>query len=76
MNNKFKDIPIELFKILDTETNEFWDTYHGKCVWSKPAHAKAAWTQSHYRERIRFNDQTKYVIVLFSCDGWDIERLK
>lgn len=68
-----KNIPSELFKIIDTETNEFWETYKKKCVWNKIGHAKSAWTSAHWRDNIKFDDQDKYAIVRFTTDCWQWE---
>ncbi len=68
-------LPMSLFMVLDTETNELWKANNGKSVWLMIGHAKASWTQRHYRERIKFNDQSRFKIVKYTTKEWDKEIL-
>lgn len=74
MSKKFYDLPYELYKILDTETNEFWSTYGGKMVWQEASHAKAAWSTANYRVG-KFDTQTRYVIMKFTTKEWLMEEM-
>jgi len=70
------DVPYELYKVLDTETNEFWTANNGKAVWMKINHAKASWTQRNYKERIKFNDQERFKIVRYTTQNWLMEMVE
>lgn len=72
----FIELPNELFKIYDTETNEYWLTsYKPKGVWQKVGFAKSAWTSQHWKTNEKFNDQTRFVIHKFTVENWIMEQL-
>jgi len=69
------EIPKSLFQILDTETNELWTANNGKSVWLMIGHAKASWTQRNWRDKTKFNDQSRFKIVKYTNTKWDMEIL-
>ena len=69
------ELPYELFRVLDTETNEYWKTFGGKSVWNKAGHAKSAWTTTHYRIG-KFDTQSRYVIMKFTTNEWHMEAIE
>jgi len=69
-------LPMSLFRVLDTETNEIWTANNGKSVWLMIGHAKASWTQRNWRDKTKFNDQSRFVIVKYTTEKWIEEILE
>lgn len=70
----FRELPNKLYKILNTETNKYWTTGHGKTIWAKPADAKGAWTLAHYMSGEKFNNQARYIIMEFEAKQWEMRE--
>ena len=69
------ELPYRLYRVLDTETNEYWATHNGKSVWMQASHAKSAWTTTHYRLSTKFNDQKRYIIMEFITKQWEMREI-
>jgi len=65
------ELPLTLYTILDTKSNENWHTNQNKGVWFKINHAKSAWTNNQWRDEIKFNDQDRYKIVENTVASWN-----
>lgn len=57
-----------VYRVYDTKKREYWEAHKQK-VWLKPASAKNAWNvgyYQHYRNKVPFNQQTRFEIHTFS----------
>ncbi len=69
--NSLPDLPTELHKVYDTQTDSYWSNVKGKSVWAKSGHAKNAWCTSNAGT---FNKQNRYVIHTFEPTEWRLSN--